>query len=459
MTKPGEGVDIIIRDMELNPECQHGPTVLFSLKNGRKYFSCAGIRNKDCFYLDYESFNQEKVNEYSVATKDNTQKDELSFKELQTMSIDQRIYCKTCEVFIKSVTGHETHNFVRGISEKIFSEPSLFLSQLDNDKFNAQYFFDDSTLDFICSIFESLKLRKIICIGAPRLHDYIKNYKPDIQSILLDIDDRFRAFNRPECFIRYNIFNNHFFNGRNDERKLIEFLQDDHPNESQHCLFSDPPFAARTELLSFTFRKVASLFNRVNSHHKVLPMFLIFPYFNEHHIQKEMPEMQMLDFQVSYRNHRTFHDGFKGRKAGSPIRIFTNVDPSLIKFPSRFVNYRFCPACRRYVCINNNHCGICKTCPSKNGATYRHCQDCIMCVKPNYIHCKTCNRCVPKTNHDCADYQQHQECWFCKSRGHVEKNCDLMKKFRRRNDGTCVVCKGKKKHHLKLCPSKIKYLE
>jgi hypothetical protein len=33
-----------------------------------------------------------------------------------------------------------------------------------------------------------------------------------------------------------------------------------------------------------------------------------------------------------------------------------------------------------------------------------------------------------------------------------------MEKFKRRNDGTCIVCKGKKKHNLKQCSSKWKFL-
>lgn len=459
MSGRNESVDVIIRDLKLNPSCKHGPTILFSTKTGEKFFSCAGLRSHECFYLDFNEYEDQNSQTLSQMKTEDEIGSGLSLAEVKKLEIEQRTYCGTCAIFVSSTAGHELHKVTERVSDEFLQEPSLFLQQLDNDKLNAQYFFDDNTLDFISSAFECLNLKKIICLGAPRLHDYIRNKKPKLKSLLLDIDDRFKAFNESESFIKFNMFNSHFFEGSKDEMKLRNFLKDDQSSNSQHCIFSDPPFAARTELLTETFRRIASDYNQVNSHHKKLPIFWIFPYFNEQHIKREMPEMEMMDFQVSYMNHKAFHEDYKGRKAGSPIRIFTNVDLKLIKYPSRFTSYRFCPQCERSVFIKNNHCDICNTCPSKNGATYRHCSDCVICVKPNYVHCSTCSRCVPKSNHECLSYQKHQECWFCGDRGHVEKNCSLMRRFKKRKDGTCIVCKGKLKHHLKKCKSKLKYLK
>lgn len=462
MSKVCESVDVIVRNLELNPKCQHGPTILFSLKNGKKYFSCAGVRSHDCFYLDFENFEEDKVQQYSSRLIDDAVDKAtelgLSYSEVKSLPSNDRIYCHTCEVFIKSDKSHESHSIIKGIDDNILQEPSLFLSQLNNDKINAQYFFDDNTLDFICSMLKGLKISKIICIGAPRLHDYVRKRKLDLHSILLDIDDRFKAFNTSKDFIKYNMFNNHFFDGIDDEEKLKIFLKDDNSDRSQHCIFTDPPFAARTELLAFTIQMFKNLFNRINAHFKVLPVFWVFPYFNESHIRKVMPEMEMLDFKISYMNHQAYHEGFKGRKAGSPVRIFTNVQARLIKYPAGFTNYRFCSPCHRFVSISNIHCAVCKTCPSKNGSTYRHCADCIICVKPNYKHCSTCMRCVSELNHVCVTYQKFQECWLCTQRGHVEKNCVLMKKLKRRKDGACIVCK-KSFHNLKNCPCKNKILK
>lgn len=458
MTKLTEGVDVIIRDLSLNPRCPHGPTILFSTKSGRKFFACSGNRSQnECFRsdLDYDVPMQH--------TDDNLEPEgesiDIKYEQVLEMTPDQRIYCKTCLTFIKTPRGHESHILIRSISDSFMKEPSLHLPQLSDDQFNAQYFFDDHTLDFLCSIFEELKLTSIICMGAPRLHDYIKTRKPKMNSILLDIDSRFKAFNSPEAFCQYNMFNHYFFR-KSDEEKFKQFLNNDSDvsARSNHCLFTDPPFAARTELLSETIRTISSTFHQIRP--KILPVMWIFPYFNEHHIKKMMPEMEMLDFQVTYMNHRAYCDQYKGRKEGSPIRIFTNIDPKFIKYPSRFISYHLCRPCNRFVSNNNEHCKICKICPSKNGATYRHCQECIKCVKPNYVHCSACGRCAQKY-HDCTIYQQHQECWFCMKYGHVEIKCEQARtlfKSRKHKNGICIVCKGNTKHNLKVCPSKLKFL-
>lgn len=461
MNKPTESVEVIIREWELNPNCIHGPTVLFSSKqDNKKYFSCAGIRSKECFYLDFNKFQQQNKTKHPRVSKMKPSSSTLTLTHIFSLPVSQRIYCKSCAGFIESLAEHESHDIARGIGDEELREPSLFLPQLDDDKLNAQYFFDDTTLDFIGTVLEDLKLHKIICVGAPRLHDYIKKKKQQISSILLDIDDRFRAFNKPSEFIHYNMFNNYFFDGPEDEKKLLSFLKDDPCSaRSHHCLLADPPFAARTELLGFSIQRIVSLYNEANSQPKQLPTMLIFPYFNEGHIRKEMPQMEMLEFQVSYMNHPSYREDFKGRKAGSPIRIFTNIDPRIVKYPQRFTNYRFCQPCHRFVSVKNLHCLVCMTCPSKNGATYRHCASCDLCVKPNYLHCKNCGRCVENSTHNCEAYQVHQECWLCCNRGHVEKNCDLMKRLKRRKDGTCMICKGNKKHHLKKCPSKWKFIK
>lgn len=309
-------------------------------------------------------------------------------------------------------------------------------------------------MDFLYSIFDSLKLNKIICIGAPRLHDYIKS-KNVKQSILLDIDKRFQSFNEPQDFCYYNMFNDYFFDA--DKWKLEKFMSDEDPVRSSHCLFTDPPFAARTELLVETIKSFAILYNQLNNHHKILPVIWIFPYFMEHYIVKYMPGMVMLDFHVSYMNHKTYNDNYKGRKEGTPVRIFTNIDPTHIRYPKSFTNYRYCKECRRYVSKTNVHCRICKVCPSRNGATYKHCNKCILCVKPNYIHCKNCERCVQKTSHDCQAYQKYQECWICNERGHVEKYCNFRKKLNciKKSIGGCLLCGDKKlKHNLKCCPKR-----
>lgn len=409
------GVKVIVRDLSLNPSCQHGPTILFS-RDKNKFFACSCFRN-NCFRMELKQFerNSEKILRLQLKKYESNN----IIENIHEFPIDQRIYCFTCQEVSGQKKFHAKHQF-KMIDDQFLEEPSLFLPQLDNDKLNAQYFFDTTTLQFIHSIFISLDLNKIICVGSPRLHDYLR--VNSTKSMLLDVDNRFQPF-YPNEFCHYNLFNHHFFNGQQEASKLIEFLKDDQKDEtSHHCIFVDPPFAGRTELLTITLKTLSNLYYRTN--HKIMPIILTFPYFQEAHIDRDMPELEMLDFQVTYSNHVAFNQVSKGRKEGSPVRFFTNINQSLIKYPSSLSHlYRYCEQCNRSVALNNIHCKICNICPSKNGSTYRHCSKCKKCVKPNYVHCDNCQRCVLSSNHDCKIYQKYQECRACYEKGHVEKYC------------------------------------
>lgn len=132
--------------------------------------------------------------------------------------------------------------------------------------------------------------------------------------------------------------------------------------------------------------------------------------------------MSMVDYKVDYTNHKLYHSGEKGRKQGSPIRIFTNVPLNRIHLPES-EGYRLCRPCEQYRSIENIHCTVCKTCPSKNGSKYVHCNQCALCVKPSYRHCSQCNRCTQIQGHKCIDYQRNLTCWICRQKGHNEANC------------------------------------
>jgi hypothetical protein len=426
--KEKEGLEVIIRDPELNPQCSHGPTILFSRKNGRKFFACSFDRSHSCFHLEFEQFEKNKEAIMATAVKYERE----SIPDLREHDEEERIFCATCKKFIISIQNHEFHSYKK-IDDMSLQQPSLFLPQLDSDSSYAQYFFDNQSLEFFGHIFRELKLTKIICIGAPRLHDFVRSIGMD--SILLDIDRRFEAFYR-EDFMHFNMLNNFFFNGATDEERFTNFLNNgsaDGDETTQHCVFTDPPFAARTELLSQTLKEITYKYFALCR--KRLPVFMIFPYFNESHVRKVMPEMDMMDFQVSYMNHYAFNENYKGRKEGSPIRVFSNVDQRIIKYPPQLANYRFCGSCRRFVSKSNLHCKICKCCPSKNGSSYRHCLRCVKCVKPTYIHCQECDRCVQAASHNCESYQSHQECGCCNQMGHVEKFCTLQNPLKKRKSG------------------------
>lgn len=221
-------------------------------------------------------------------------------------------------------------------------------------------------------------------------------------------------------YLHYNMFNHYFFAGPSAQREFDAFLQNG--NDERCCIFTDPPFGGRTELLAFTLQLLKHQYRQANQFQDVLSIFWIFPYFMETYITSLMPEMIMIDYQVDYTNHESYSSGKNGRKQGSPVRIFTNVPVQLIELPAT-ERYRFCKKCNRSVSEKNLHCHRCKICPSKNGDTYRHCNLCELCVKPSYKHCNNCWRCTQIVNHDCIKYQSQLKCMICLIRGHNELNC------------------------------------
>lgn len=235
--------------------------------------------------------------------------------------------------------------------------------------------------------------------------------------------------------------------------KLLSFSND------RLCLFTDPPFGCRTEALAFTIKTISRAYQQINSTNDILPILWIFPYFMETYIKNEMPEMEMIDYKINYTNHKLYNDGKTGRKEGSPIRIFTNISLPHIDFNDRrsIGNdlYRWCRICCQWRSIENQHCNKCKTCPSKNGATYIHCKYCELCVKPNYKHCAKCNRCTQATNHICEKYQKYIKCWICNETGHIEINCRKWLKIKSRKKfkfdrRVCLLC-HKVGHNEKNC--------
>lgn len=266
----------------------------------------------------------------------------------------------------------------------------------------------------------------MICIGAPRLHEYLRlNFKKfGIRSILLDFDHRFHMFYRSSTdaeFLHYNMFNNFFFGGDNAQTQFETFLKQSDYNENC-CLFTDPPFGCRTEALAYSIQTISRSYRQINNFQRILPVLWIFPYFMETYVRNSMSEMEMVDYKINYTNHDTYHAGEKGRKQGSPVRMFTNIPLDCLELP-RSDGYKYCTHCKRWVAPENVHCKICRKCPSKNGDRYVHCDLCGLCVKPNYKHCANCDRCAQTAAHNCSQYQENLMCAICLTKGHNEAKC------------------------------------
>lgn len=286
---------------------------------------------------------------------------------------------------------------------------------------------------------------KIICIGAPRLHEYLKGQYTSLhmKSILLDLDQRFYSFfNRNGCvdFFHYNMMNNYFFGGELAKHEFQQFFKCS--ENEKCCIFTDPPFGCRTELLVSTLQSLNREYRTINQCQHILPNFWIFPYFMESYITIQMPEMTMFDYKVDYTNHESYHSGENGRKQGSPVRIFSNILPSSIQLPTN-ENYRRCKKCDKWVAVENKHCTRCKICPSKNGNKYTHCLACENCVKPSYKHCYNCWRCTQIENHQCKLYQSKLKCMICLLKGHNEINCHRWFEICGRNFKEIIKLKSK----------------
>lgn len=168
-----------------------------------------------------------------------------------------------------------------------------------------------------------------------------------MSSILLDLDDRFHNFFGPLEFCWYNMFNNHFFfeearNVFNDFLASTQYVCSlvwmllgnglFYFSGKHTVLVTDPPFGGRTEPLVQTFNSIRKQYRKFSKNQHDLPVFWIFPYFMEPQIINSLPDFHMSDYKVQYDNHPLFHNEPKGRKQGSPVRIFTNVDLWLVTF-------------------------------------------------------------------------------------------------------------------------------
>lgn len=264
------------------------------------------------------------------------------------------------------------------------------------------------------------------------------------------------------------MFNNYFFGGKVCETNFEAFLTCS--GTENLCIFTDPPFGCRTELLAAAFHSMNERYRRKNICHTILPIFLILPYFMDNYVTLYMPEMTMSDYKVNYTNHISYNHA--GRRLGSAARLFSNVLPSLIRLPCA-ENYRQCRKCDRWVAPENKHCNRCQICPSKNGAEYKHCTACAMCVKPSYKHCYECGRCTQLENHRCAEYQSTLTCTICIRKGHNEFNCSewftlcgkkmmvicrLKLKIQKTGVRTCLIC-FRSGHNESKCTKRIALLK
>ncbi|XP_022120864.2 rRNA N6-adenosine-methyltransferase ZCCHC4 isoform X1 [Pieris rapae] len=424
---PKSSIEVVVEDVTTHPMCLHGPTLLFSTEKG-KYFGCASCRDKkECtLHIDEEDWKKEGVRKrnekyYNLIPKLDKNTAWKNFNEVKTRHASDRAYCNTCkELFNISQTKKHRgdHRVTTPLTEEQLRNPSTWLPTLENDYREAQYLFTKKAVSTVLGILKNNKIRNILCIGTPSIHEAAQTHS-EFDSILLDFDTRHHQFYPPNKFLWYNMFNNFLFDGNNDEKVLKKFLKAS--KDTGLCIVMDPPFGGRVEPLVHTIKELSATYNKLCETEGILPVIWAFPYFSEPYIRNMIPDIKMHDYQVDYQNHKKFQNSKGGRKQGSPVRFYTNLPFATIDL-SNDSNYKYCNKCKYWVGKSNVHCNKCKECASKDGTTYVHCNLCNRCVKPTYEHCNTCNRCS-QVGHKCGILVESQSCYNCHEKGHKQLEC------------------------------------
>ena len=259
------------------------------------------------------------------------------------------------------------------------------LSAMTEDTTQAQYLLADRSIEFLKAFIDKMNYELVICLGMPRLFEEINTCKGEV--FLFDIDDRFRTFHKNFC--QYNMFNNHFFSSTENLNFKAALSNLSKPRV---LIITDPPYAGLVDVFIDSYKCFTRDWN-LNP-----DLIWIFPYFHERQISLRLPSVKMINYIVSYDNHKKFQNNLNGHNS-SPVRIFTNVEQNLFDFDSE-KNNEYCKECKLHVFKGASHCSLCEKCYGWSGKTFNHCFKCGKCFKSTWKHCTKCGKCQP-TYHKC----------------------------------------------------------
>nr|XP_054489134.1 rRNA N6-adenosine-methyltransferase ZCCHC4 isoform X4 [Agelaius phoeniceus] len=340
------------------PCCPHGPALLFvktsqGKEEGRRFYACSACRDrKDCNFFQWED---EKVSEARLAAREEYNRSQQPcfthrqnvdrYKNFVLLPLSKRKFCQECQQLLLPAEWkkHSDHQLLCDITTAQLKNPSQLLYPLENKKTNAQYLFTDRSCQFLLNLLIDLGFRRVLSVGTPRLHEMIQSKASqeeefNVRGLLLDIDFRYSQFYTEDEFCHYNMFNHHFFGGEAARETCRKFLCEE--IGERVIMVADPPFGGLVEALASSFKKLMAMwsetekeaFSLLGHDNREMPMFWIFPYFFESRILDFFPSFSMMDYQVDYDNHALYKHGKTGRRQ-SPVRIFTNLTPSMIVLP------------------------------------------------------------------------------------------------------------------------------
>lgn len=172
--------------MKVSAYCQFpGPTILFE-RDGERFFTCSAYRSRNLcpFYLPetkWKPCQEVEIAESGASRKRRTEKEKSKSNKKPKM-------------------------------ERSFNVDNPLLMPNQRDQGEAQYHFNELTVNFFMEQLEILGIDHVLCVGTPSLHEHIvksgKEGKGNVRSYLLDIDQRFVRIKKIFCLwiVRRDIF-------------------------------------------------------------------------------------------------------------------------------------------------------------------------------------------------------------------------------------------------------------
>lgn len=135
----------------------------------------------------------------------------VRFNDIMSVPPESRCYCYTCEQLISKtekdvMKKHKNHDIREGLTDYQIRHPTEILKPLENSRQEAQYFFTKQSTEDIANILVKLGAKQILCIGTPKIHEYIlENHEDTMSTLLLDFDGRFVSLLRNLSFCGSNV--------------------------------------------------------------------------------------------------------------------------------------------------------------------------------------------------------------------------------------------------------------
>lgn len=170
-----------------------------------KFYACAACRErKMCkFYLkDGEKLTKQQASKWEQVKKQYVSRFRhrplfVQFNQIMAIAPEKRCYCYTCEQLISTCekdesNKHKGHETKEGLTDYQMTHPTEILKPLENSRQEAQYFFTEKATEDMVNILVKLGAKQVLCIGTPKIHEYIlEKHEDKISSLLLDFDGRF----------------------------------------------------------------------------------------------------------------------------------------------------------------------------------------------------------------------------------------------------------------------------